>query len=207
MDCSEIQFPTQIFVDSSSNQITNCQGVFSFAPDKYTDPVSTQICPLPVRILVNKRGDLKLSLLDNKGCVIDNLVIKCGQFEIVDSVDIYLYPFTVSKNYVIVINGRNLKLMGEYVAFEEKAYCYRRVKQAYTNLWCGLEGTYDPDLMLNMLEPSVGDEQSLSLNLLKSRVVALKQLCECPGFFGKMCNDQFLLPRPSTCSSFKKCCP
>ena len=200
MSCSEIQFPTQIFVDASGSQITNCLGIFSFTPDQYTDPVSTEICPLNVRILVNKKGDLKLSLLDDTGCVLDNLLIKCGQFEILDYLNIYLEPITVSKNYVIVINGRNLNLMGEYVAFEEKAYYYRRVKQAYTNLWCGLEGTYDPDIMKNMLDPGYSC-QSLSLDLLKSRIVALKQLCDC----GKVCNSNFP-PHPSTCSSFKKCC-
>lgn len=203
MACSEIQFPTQIFVDSDGNQkITNCLGVFSFAPDQYTDPVSTNICPLNIKVLVNSKGNLKLSLLDDNGCVLDTLVLKCGQFEIVDVVDIYLYNFTSPKNYVIVINGRNLHLMGQYVAFEEKAYYYRKVKQAYTNLWCGLEGSYDPDLMANILDQSYGSQQSLSLDLLKSRVTALKQLCDC----GKVCNSNFP-PEPLMCSKFKKCCP
>jgi hypothetical protein len=201
MACSEIKFPTQIFVDASGDQILNCLGIFSFAPDQYTDPVSSEICPLNVRILVNKKGDLKLSLLDDTGCVLDNLVFKCGQFEILQYTSIYVNTLPVSKNYVIVINARNLHIMGEYVSFEEKAYYYRRVKQAYTNLWCGMEGTYDPDLLNNIITPNYESLQSLSFELIKSRVVALKQLCEC----GKVCNNNFP-PTAPICSSFKKYC-
>lgn len=204
MTCTPVEFPTQIFVDSTDGNITNCLGVFSFLPDQYTDPVSTQICPLNVKILKNNRGDIKLSLLDDKGCILDNLVLKCSQYDISESVIIYDDIFDYPKPYVITLNGRNLKVMGEYVAFEEKAYCYRRVKQAYTNLWPALESTYDPDIMTNMLNPTYSP-QSLALDLLKSRIISLKQLCECPASVGKICNHNFPL-RPSTCSSFKDCC-
>jgi hypothetical protein len=198
MDCSEVQFPTQIFVDSNNTSLLNCLGIFSFLPDQYTDPSSDEICPLNVKILINCKNDLKLSLLDNNGCILDTLIIKCGQYKIVDVIDIYEQVFNSPKNYVIAINGRNLNLMGEYVSFEEKAYYYRRVKQAYTNLWCGLEST---SILYNIVNNYIDTPQSLALDLLKARVVALKQLCE----VGKVCNSNFP-PHPSTCSSFKKCC-
>jgi hypothetical protein len=155
-------------------------------------------------LLVNSKKDLKLSLLDDNGCVLDNLVLKCGQYKILDVYDIYEDTFISPKDYVIVINARNLNVMGEYVSFEEKAYYYRKVKQAYTNLWCGLENSPILSNMLN-LEILFNTPQSLALDLIKARVVALKQLCEGPIFGGKVCNTNFP-PYPSTCSSFKKCC-
>jgi hypothetical protein len=43
---------------------------------------------------------------------------------------------------------------------------------------------------------------SLGNNLVKARIVALKQLCDC----GKICNDQFFAPPTNPCVALKGCC-
>jgi hypothetical protein len=44
---------------------------------------------------------------------------------------------------------------------------------------------------------------TLGQDLLKARVLALKQLCEC----GKVCNDQFFPRKTNPCQALRGCCP
>ena len=218
------------------NLITNilikpktCEGVFTFGPDSLTCPTSgntgpnTAICPLDVNVLTNCKGDLKLSLLDDNGCNLDCLLLKCSQYDVSSVVS--LVPNGVTGLFqvpgytdIVVINANNLNLVGQYVAFEEAAYFYREVTQTYLNLWCGAEKN---GLICTIIEnvtgiinnlsatspvKNVGQAQqvfNLSQDLLKARVLALKQLCEC----GKICNDQFFPIQTGPCAALKGCCP
>lgn len=228
--CSTCDFNTQILV-----QPLSCEGLFIFTPDLYAIPnngpsgPNTAICPVDISILKNCKGDYKLSLLDDNACTLDSLCLRCGQFEIRDISavitedlsglkDLYsgYEPFT----QIVTINANNLYQFGQYVAFEESAYFYRRVTQTYLNLWCGAERTGIVCQMLGNVEGVVKTLSALSpkLNnieaiqakqmyalgqdLVKARVVALKQLCDC----GKICNDQFFAPPVNPCVALKGCC-
>jgi hypothetical protein len=213
-----------------------------------------------VNVLENCKGDYKITLLDDNGCALSTLVIKCSQYAITpigeavnDQVALEdLYAVTPTKTHLIQINANNLNLIGEYVALEEAAYFYRRVSQSYLNLWCGAESkglicqilsnvdnvistmnqeqefiltdrnqiynqtqgivevNYFPDssdnaILTVTLNPEVQTQVVYNLvnDLLKSRVIALKQLCEC----GKVCNDKIFPNRNmGPCQSLKGCC-
>jgi hypothetical protein len=200
MSCSPVDFITQVFVDASGQTITDCEGVLAINVDPLIDP--SNVSHVAVNVLRNCKGDVKLTLLDDNGCKIDSMVLKCGQFEILPNANGSPYPTITGTDAVITINGRNLSLMSEYVELESKAYFYRGVKQAYANLWCGLEHTCDPDLLTALVDGDV-PEFGLSQALIKSRIVALKQLCEC----GKVCNDNFPKHRQNTCQALRGCCP
>ena len=202
MSCSPVDFITQVFVDASNQTITSCQGVLAISVDPLTDP--SGVSNVDVNVLVNCKGGVKITLLDDNGCKIDSMTLKCGQFEILDASNA-AFPYEDTPegtNAVLTINGRNLSLMSEYVELESKAYFYRGVKQAYANLWCGLEHTCDPDLLTQLVD-EVPSQFAVTQALLKARVVALKQLCEC----GKVCNDNFPKHRTNTCQALRGCCP
>jgi hypothetical protein len=227
LNCETCDLVTNIVFDPSG-----CQGAFVFA-DLYTCPgvtsgANTAICPLDVNILKNCKGDYKITLLDDNGCNLDCLVLRCSQFEIVDiagatataaippSVQPLFDQFIGAPlNYtkVFTINANNLNLVGQYVELEESAYFYRQVCQAYQNLWCGAERNGIICLILDNVKEAVNTDTpttaqrqqiwSLGQDLIKSRVVALKQLCEC----GKVCNDQFFPIQTTPCQALKGCCP
>jgi hypothetical protein len=195
-----------------------CEGVFAFTPDLITDPSSNSITDLPVSILKNCKDDLKITLLDENGCSLDSLILRCGQYKISDVSDVFidneslidLYPTEFTQ--IIQINANNLNLVGEYVAFEETAYFYRRVQQTYLNLWCGAERNGIVCYILNqslatateldIINPGLSQfVYSMGNDLIKSRVVALKQLCDC----GKVCNDQFFVPPTNPCQALRGC--
>jgi hypothetical protein len=197
-----------------------------FTPDPITVPgpcgltgPNTFVCPLNVNILENCKGDYKVTLLDDNGCALDTLVLRCSQFEIIDisaAVPVVIEDLYDTTNFtkIIQINANNLNLVGEYVSLEETAYFYRRVTQTYLNLWCGAESK---GLICQIIENSNAAVESLTdiddvsaqwvysltNDFLKSRVVALKQLCEC----GKVCNDQFFPTHTNPCQAFRGCCP
>ena len=208
----------------------DCCGVFVFTPDLITSPgpcgmtgPNTYVCPLNVNILENCKEDYKIALLDDNGCTLDTLVLRCSQFEIKDIsgqafasgsslIELYDYP---DYTKIIQLNANNLSLLGEYIALEESAYFYRRVTQTYLNLWCGAESKGMISQIIDNVNTSVsylnGANQrgyaqfvySLGNDFLKARVVSLKQLCEC----GKVCNDQFFINHANPCHAFKNCCP
>lgn len=208
-----------------------CEGLFLFEPDLYTCPgvtagPNTEVCALDVNILTNCKGDLKLTLLDDNGCNLDCLVLRCSQYDVsqINAGFVGVSPVRdlfnayVAQGYteIIKINANNLNLVGEYVAFEEAAYYYRQVCQSYQNLWCGAERNGIVCLILENVKKATqllaADEDgavsaqqifSLGQDLLKARVVALKQLCEC----GKVCNDQFFPIHTTPCQALKGCCP
>ena len=219
-NCDTCYLNTQILLNPK-----DCHGVFVFTPDPLTSPgpcgltgANTHICPLNVNVLENCKGDYKFTLLDDNGCALDTLVVRCSQFEIQDlssafvSEDIRnLYDDVDNYSQILTINANNLNLMSEYVALEETAYFYRRVTQTYLNLWCGAESK---GLICQIIENSnaaieaAGDVEgqfiySLTNAFLKARVVALKQLCEC----GKVCNDQFFPTHTNPCQAIRGCCP
>ena len=145
---------TQIVLDLSS-----CQGIFTFGPNPLTVPgpcgltgLNTSICPLQVSVLHNCKGDVKLSLLDDHGCILNCIVLKCTQYKITPIVDalssytggflpglVELYLTEPQKTHLIQISANNLNQMGKYLEFEEAAYLYRKVSECYLNLWCGAE--------------------------------------------------------------------
>jgi hypothetical protein len=206
-----------------------CEGLFVFGPDPITVPgpcgltgPNEHICALNVNILENCKGDYKLTLLDDNGCSLDTLVLRCSQF---NDVSINTLPAAVEELYavndslerrVFQINVENLNLVGEYVAFEEAAYFYRHVTQTYLNLWCGAEHkNLMAQILLNVedavnaldasaaLVPLAQFVYALGNDLVKARAVALKQLCEC----GKVCNDQFFPRETNPCQALRGCCP
>lgn len=214
----------------------SCEGKFLFAPDLYTCPGvtgsvvgNTEICPLDVNVQINCKGDYKLTLLDDNGCNLDCIVLKCSQYDVstidADFVGVTavqaLFTGATAQGFTEVfnINANNLNLVGQYVAFEEAAYFYRQVCQAYQNLWCGAEKNGIVCQIIqdvkDITKQIVGVTQTqntttlsqkafaLGQDLLKSRVVALKQLCEC----GKVCNDQFFPIQTTPCQALKGCCP
>lgn len=223
-NCDTCYLNTQILLNPK-----DCQGVFVFTPDPLTVPgpcgltgPNTYVCPLNVNILENCKGDYKVTLLDDNGCALDTLVLRCSQFEIVDiSTAIMELPSleelydTTNFTQIIQINANNLNLVGEYVALEETAYFYRRVTQTYLNLWCGAESkglicqiienahTAVESLDIALDVASAQFVYSLTNDFLKARVVALKQLCEC----GKVCNDQFFPTHTNPCQALRGCCP
>ena len=216
----------------------SCEGLFVFSPEIYSVPntegssgPNLEICPLDINVLENCKGDLKLTLLDDNGCNLDCLVLRCSQYDVSalgsvlpasDGVD-RLFDSTpevalteadpTKYSLSVVLNANNLNLMGEYIAFEEAANYYRQVTQTYLNLWCGAERN---GLICTILENVAGitaatgalnnaqDAQVWALGqaLIKSRVIALKQLCEC----GKVCNDQFFPIQTNPCQAIKGCC-
>jgi hypothetical protein len=226
-NCQTCYLNTQILV---TDELT-CQGIFTFGPDAITIPgpcgltgLNTTICPLDVNVLENCKGDYKLTLLDDNGCSLDCIILRCSQFELVDvSAAVAnnqaledLYP--VGYNKIFQINANNLNLVGEYIAFEEAAYFYRRVTQSYLNLWCGAERNgmicqlleNAQSVEATLADPDIADDAGAAQfvynvvnDLLKARVVALKQLCEC----GKVCNDQFFPVQTNPCQALKGCCP
>jgi hypothetical protein len=212
---------TQILLNPSE-----CEGIFTFTPDLITDP-SSGVTELTVSILKNCKDDLKVTLLDENGCSLESLVLRCSQYRIVDisenfvidqnsSNESVLELYDTNYSQMIQINANNLNLVGEYVTFEETAYFYRRVQQTYLNLWCGgerngivcyilnnaLQASNELDLVSS---PSILSQfvYSMGNDLVKARVVALKQLCDC----GKVCNDQFFAPPTNPCQALRGCCP
>ena len=248
--------------------LSSCEGIFSFGPDNLTIPgpcgltgPNTKICPLDVNVLENCKGDYKITILDDNGCNLACILLRCSQFEIIPLSDLSdniaaLYeanlPTGYSQAQIVQINANNLNLVGEYVAFEEAAYFHRQVTQSYLNLWCGAEQNGIVCQILENVDAAVDalnidfssnafnsntdqtitsgnltifyDARDLSnasirvvLNqpveqqtvyvlgqdLLKARVLALKQLCEC----GKVCNDQFFPRKVGPCQALKGCCP
>jgi hypothetical protein len=200
-----------------------CEGLFTFTPDLITDPSANSITDLNVSILKNCKDDLKVTLLDENGCALDSLVLRCGQYRISDISGVFPDDTNASladlysTDYIqiIQINANNLNLVGEYVAFEETAYFYRRVQQTYLNLWCGAERNGIVCYILNQTlaaataldpdnDPTLAQfVYSMGNDLIKARVVALKQLCDC----GKVCNDQFFVPPTNPCQALRGCCP
>jgi hypothetical protein len=223
-NCQKCYLNTQILLNDK-----DCQGVFVFTPDPLTSPgpcgltgPNTSICPMNVNILENCKGDYKITLLDDNGCALDTLVLRCGQYEIVDISTATMDLPSLEALYdvdnfakIIQINANNLNLVGEYVAMEETAYFYRRVTQTYLNLWCGAESKGlicqildNAHAAVEQLDASSNDTSAqfvyaLANSLLKTRVVALKQLCEC----GKVCNDQFFPTHTNPCQALRGCCP
>jgi hypothetical protein len=200
-----------------------CEGIFTFTPDLLMDPSANQVTDLTVSILKNCKDDLKITLLDENACALDSIVLRCGQYKITDISENFGENLSLKALYdsnftqLIQLNANNLSLIGEYVAFEETAYFYRRVQQTYLNLWCGaerngivcyiLEQSLAASNLLDPLEPEgPGLAQfvySMGNDLVKTRVVALKQLCDC----GKVCNDQFFVPPTNPCQALRGCCP
>ena len=209
----------------------DCDGLFVFGPDPLAIPgpcgltgSNESICPLDVNILENCKGDYKLTLLDDNGCALDTLVLRCSQFEDVSlnavkpvAAEDMLSMGDGKDNLrrVFQINSQNLNLLGEYVAFEEAAYFYRHVTQTYLNLWCGAESkNLIGQILVNVIEASDAIDASanpglpefvyaLGNDFVKARAVALKQLCEC----GKVCNDQFFPSHTNPCQALRGCCP
>lgn len=218
----------------------SCEGLFVFSPEIYSVPntqgssgPNLEICPLDINVLENCKGDLKLTLLDDNGCNLDCLVLRCSQYDVsalgsilpvavgVDGLftatpDVDLSGVDTNKYGLgVKINANNLNLMGEYIAFEEAANYYRQVTQTYLNLWCGGERN---GVICDILENAAGiaanilpigngpalqaQAWALGQNLIKARVIALKQLCEC----GKVCNDQFFPVQTNPCQAIKGCC-
>jgi hypothetical protein len=224
--CVDCDFITNVVVKPGT-----CEGLLTFGPDLYTCPgttasENTEICALDVNVLTNCKGDLKLTLLDDNGCNLDTLVLRCSQYDVsavsslLKNPAATLYANEVAQGYtdVVTINANNLNLIGQYVEFEEAAYFNRQVNQTYQNLWCGAEqngiicqilGNVSQtvqDLSNNQSEAQRNDARqifSLGQDLIKARVVALKQLCEC----GKVCNDQFFPIKTTPCQALKGCCP
>jgi hypothetical protein len=252
---------TSILLDLSS-----CRGIFTFGPDSITVPgpcgltgPNTVVCPLNINILENCKGDYKITLLDDNGCALSTLVLRCSQFSITPIAEAVndqtaledLYAVTPAKTHLIQINANNLNLVGDYIHFEEAAYFYRRVSQSYLNLWCGAESkglicqifdnvdnvisTINSSVTVNVtnrdvdqtiesgiftilydagtdpastitvtLNPEVQTQVVYNLvnDLIKSRVIALKQLCEC----GKVCIDHIPHVQQGPCQAFKGCC-
>jgi hypothetical protein len=210
-----------------------CDGLFVFGPDPIAVPgpcgltgVNQQICPLHVNILENCKGDYKLTLLDDNGCALDTLVLRCSQFEdislnqvqpVVAQDMLEMADGLNDQRRVFQVNAENLNLVGEYVAFEEAAYFYRHVHQTYLNLWCGAESKgLIGQILENVVEAAtiIADASgnadgiaqfvyALGNDLVKARAVALKQLCEC----GKVCNDQFFPSHTNPCQALRGCCP
>lgn len=232
MNCLTCDFNTQILIKPQS-----CEGVFIFTPDLYALPndgpsgPNYAICPMYTTVYKNCRGDYKVSLLDDNSCVLDEIVLKCAQFDVrpINSVigvdqsgirDLFINgSIDASFSNILTINANNLNVMGQYVALEEAAYFYRRVTQTYLNLWCGGERS---GIICQMLGNVKGVVQTLSENaptfcsveaiqskqiyalgqdLIKARIVALKQLCEC----GKVCNDQFFACPTNPCQPLADC--
>lgn len=213
--------------------LSSCQGIFTFGPDSLTIPgpcgltgANTQVCPLDVNVLENCKGDYKITVLDDNGCTLNCIVLRCSQYELVPLEDlpeavIALYEanlpngFSVERSQVVQINANNLNLVGEYVSLEETAYFHRQVTQSYLNLWCGAEANNMVCQILANVDAAVAalenaDEPVLAQSvyvlgqdLLKARVLALKQLCEC----GKVCNDQFFPRKTGPCQALRGCCP
>jgi hypothetical protein len=220
-------------------QPKSCEALLIFTPDLYTVPnygpsgPNCAICPLDIYVVSNCKGDYKLCLLDDNACVLDTLILKCGQFQIQDISDVittdlsgiqdlYINPRCINPVYsqIITINANNLYQFGQYIAFEESGYFYRRVTQTYLNLWCGAErhgiicdilnnvlGTVETLSALSPLSystPAIQAKQMYSMgnDLVKARVVALKQLCDC----GKICNDQFFAAPKNACVALNGGC-
>lgn len=224
-NCTKCYLNTQILLSDDG-----CSGIFTFQPDLFTCPTPENNCDLDVYVLKNCKGDYKLQLLDLNGCVLDTLVLKCTQFELVDislnfsdvsSSILPLYPS--GYNQIFQINANNLSLVGSYTSFEESAYFYRKVTQTYLNLWCGAENnglicdilTFSHNVVqsLNGLYvPGNSDTDQYQLqaqqmysftnDILKLRVVGLKQLCDC----GKICNDQYFFNYTNPCQALSGCC-
>jgi hypothetical protein len=204
----------------------DCEGLFVFGPDPIAVPgpcgltgTNDQICPLSVNILENCKGDYKLTLLDDNGCALDTLVLRCSQFEDISVNEVLPevaqtmleMPDGIERR-VFQVNANNLNLVGEYVAFEEAAYFYRHVHQTYLNLWCGAESKNLIGQILENAAAAADDVANEALgqfvyalgnDLVKARAVALKQLCEC----GKVCNDQFFPSHTNPCQALRGCCP
>jgi len=209
--------------------LSSCEGIFSFGPDSLTingpcglTGPNTQVCPLDVNVLENCKGDYKITILDDNGCNLACIVLRCSQYEIVPLADLpdavqELYEANLPTGYtqaqIVQINANNLNLVGEYVHLEEAAYFHRQVKQSYLNLWCGAEQNgivcqilENVDAAITALGENTVEAQTvytLGQDLLKARVLALKQLCEC----GKVCNDQFFPRKTNPCQALKGCCP
>jgi hypothetical protein len=235
-NCCKSNCPTKCgpcFLDTNIifKDLSSCEGIFTFGPDSITVPgpcgltgPNTEVCPLSVNVLKNCKGDYKVTLLDDDGCNLACLIVKCSQFQLTPISELdenvqALYEANLPTGFstsslVLQISANNLNLVGEYVSFEESAYFYREVCQAYLNLWCGAEKNgiicqiiENRDLIVSELSAESASAQfvyTLSQDLIKARVLALKQLCEC----GKVCNDQFFPQKYNNpCAALKGCCP
>ena len=229
LNCNTAYLNTNIIL----KDLSSCEGIFTFGPDALTVPgpcgltgPNTNICPLAVNVQKNCKGDYKITLVDDNDCNLACMIIKCSQFNtvLINSLPASqqaLYNvnlpsgYNVATSYILQINANNLNLVGEYVSLEEAAYFYREVCQAYLNLWCGAEKN---SIITNILTNTqnvvaaqgtitVANAQfvyNLSQDLIKARVLALKQLCEC----GKVCNDEFFPQKElGPCAALSGCCP
>lgn len=134
--CPDTLMITNILVKPKSNK-----GLFIFTPDLFIQPC--YIHPMDVSILANSKGDIKVSLLDDNQNPLFDLVLKCSQYDVKQSVDpegeipesvMNLYS---QKEYseVIYIGASITPLLLEYIQLEKTAYEYRQIQHSYFNFW------------------------------------------------------------------------
>jgi hypothetical protein len=133
--------------------------------------------------------------------VIDTIIIKeqYSNIEPISDIPIPIQSFFQYPGFteILQIDAKNISVMSRYIDFEEKMYLYREVKSCYLNLFCEGEKNglicatllgefFIQSVLANLGSASPGEKfgaiQSLynfRNVLVKTRIVALKQLCKC----------------------------
>lgn len=218
-NCDPCFINTQIVIKPQS-----CIAKFIFTPDLYMTPQSNEICPINVEIFKNCKEDYKIILLDDDGCSLNEIIINCSQYNILDIQENFidlsysilnLYEFTDSSfNQILQINANNLQLVNEYVNFEKSAYQYRCVESSYINLWANdcyfnceiLDDTNQMEAYINNFnntKDSISALQiySLTNDFIKLRTFVIKKLCKC----GNLLINEYL-PNTNNCQKLNGCC-
>lgn len=166
--------------------------VLDFNADKLKKP--EDLAPLTVTIKKNTNTNgLKVKLLDENGCPISVLCVPNCQYRFVEDEE-------HDDVQVLQLNALNAQLFADYVEFEGAGYFERRSTQNVHNLFCDAESESDiiqkivdnnnaVNELLEKLADKCGDREyidhvrcvsnSVHLDLLKLRLVALVELCRC----------------------------
>lgn len=171
-------------------------------PDSGSETSGNQkICPIQMTYLKNCKCEYKFIAYSDCGNVIDTIVVK-EQYSNIEPISNIPAPIQSFFQYpgfteILQIDAKNISAMSRYIDFEEKMYLYREVKSCYLNLFCDAEksGLICASLLgeffiqsvlanLGLVSPQEKSGAIQSLYnfrnvLVKSRIVALKQLCKC----------------------------
>lgn len=193
VDC---YFNTQILIDPNSS----CKGKFAKISDVYsvfTFQSSCQACNCDpdLKINVNCKGDLGITLIDYFGEKICMFIAPITQFKVVDLSGTVL-PSIISELYsdyenwkILTINVNNLALMSKYSSFVQRAYlsncCQFQSQKEYCEKICDvLTQTNEIEIALTdntdypLSKILASQIYSLTNDYIKSKINVLNALCK-----------------------------
>jgi hypothetical protein len=189
-------FDTQILINPNSS----CTGKFVQLPEIYSflafqSSCQDCNCDKDLKIYVNRKQDLGITLLNDYGEKICMFVVPINQYKVVD-LSGTVFPEIISELYseyenwkILTINVNNLALMSEYSSFVEKAHlyncCQSTCKDEYCEKICNIL-TQVNDIEINLNDNTdyplskilASQLYSLTNDYIKSKIYVLNALCQ-----------------------------